>query len=331
MMINHSGQFDRVGKMYRTAAEACDAVLVDPSRLPRGNGRADVSGVHGKGDASIRRHADGRGGCVFNHKTRQCAVWRDDAGQRMSHEEYRRRKREEAIRRAEEEERECKRFSFGSETARILLRAAAPIEHHDYLNKKHVRPTCPMFGIDADEVNAVLKERGYRSDYGCFHKCFLKGFLLLIPIYRGRVLQSVELIDADGGKYFLKDAVKAGGYWMTRNAAAYQDASVIGIGEGVATVMSVDLVKGFPCVAAMDCGNLIKVAKHFRRINPRARLVILSDVGNGEKQAVDAANACHGVVALPRFTDALRTRFKTVTGGDKPTDWNDYFIATGDL
>ena len=64
MRVNHSGQFERVGKTYRTASEACDAVMVDPSRLPRGNGRADVSGVHGKGDASIRRHADGHGGCV---------------------------------------------------------------------------------------------------------------------------------------------------------------------------------------------------------------------------------------------------------------------------
>lgn len=331
MTVNHSGQFERVGKTYRMAAEACDAVQVDPSRLPRGNGRADVSGVHGKGDASIRRHADGRGGCVFNHKTRQCAVWREDAGQKMSHEERHRRNREEAIRRAEEEERERKRFSFGSETAGMLLRAATPIERHEYLMKKHVHPTCQMYGIDSDEVNAVLKERGYRNEWGGFHKCFLKGLLLLIPVYRGPVLQTVELIDADGGKYFLKDAVKSGGYWMTRNPAAYQTASVIGIGEGVATVMSVDLVKGFPCIAAMDCGNLIKVARHFRGINPRARQVILSDVGNGEMQAVDAANACHGVVALPRFTDALRTQFKKVTGGDKPTDWNDYFIATGAL
>ena len=331
MMINHSGQFERVGKTYRTASEACDAVQVDAYRLPSGNGRANVIGKHGRGDAYVKRDADNLGGLVFNHKTKEFAIWREDAGEHVSQEERRRRKRELAIMKAEEEEHERMRFSFGSETARMLLRAAAPIEHHDYLHKKHVRPTCPMFGIDADEVNAVLKDRGYRNDWGGFHKCFLKGFLLLIPIYRGRALQSVEMIDADGGKYFLKDAVKAGGYWMTRNPAAYQDASVIGIGEGVATVMSVDLVKGFPCVAAMDCGNLTSVAKYIRGINPRARLVILSDVGNGEKQAVDAANACHGGVALPRMTDAVVDRFRAITGGDKPTDWNDYFIATGEL
>lgn len=331
MTVNHSGQFERVGRLYKAAADACDAVQVDPSRLPRGNGRANVLGAHGKGDASIRLHADNRGGCVFNHKTRQCAVWREDAGQRMSREERRRRKREEVIRRAEEEERERRRFIFGSETARIILRAAAPIQSHEYLKKKHVRPICQMYGIDSEAVNDVLRERGYRNESGEFSRCFLAGFLLVIPIYRDSVIQSLELIGADGRKYFLKDAVKSGGYWMTRNPSAYLDASVIGIGEGVATVMSVDLVKGFPCVAAMDCGNLIRVAKRIRGINPRARLVILSDVGNGEQQAVDAANACHGVVALPRFTDALRTRFKTVTGGDKPTDWNDYFIATGEL
>lgn len=331
MTVQHSGQFERVGKTFGTAVEACEAVGVESSRIPRTNGRLDASGKHGKGDAAIRFHSDNRGGCVFNHKTRQCAVWRDDAGHRVSYEEYRRRERKEAIRRAEEEERERSRLSFGSETAGILLRAAAPIEQHDYLKKKHIRPTHLMYGIDADEVNAVLMERGYRNEWGGFHRCFLKGFLLLIPVWCGRVLQTVELIDADGGKYFLKGAVKSGGYWMTRNPTEYQGASVIGIGEGVATVMSVDLVKGFPCVAAMDCGNLVKVAKHFREINPRARLVILSDVGNGEKQASDAAIACHGVVALPRMTDAVVERFKAITGGGKPTDWNDYFIATGDL
>ena len=93
----------------------------------------------------LRRNADGHGGCVFNHKTRQCAVWRDDAGQRMSHEEYRRRKREEAIRRAEEEERERMRFSFGSETAGMLLRAAAPIEHHVYLYHNKKAPPVLLF------------------------------------------------------------------------------------------------------------------------------------------------------------------------------------------
>lgn len=331
MTVNHSQQFERVGKFYKSVSEACSAVQVDANTLPKKDGRANALGKHGKGDAVIRWHSDMRGGCVFNHKTRQCAVWRDDAGHRVSYEEYRRRERKEAIRRAEEEERERSRLSFGSETAEILLRAAAPIEQHDYLKKKHIRPTRQMYGIGADEVNAVLKERGYRNEWGGFHRCFLKGFLLLIPVYCGRVLQTVELIDADGGKYFLKGAVKSGGYWMTRNPTEYQGASVIGIGEGVATVMSVDLVKEFPCVAAMDCGNLVKVAKHFRDINPRARLVILSDVGNGEKQASDAAIACHGVVALPRMTDAVVERFKAITGGGKPTDWNDYFIATGDL
>ena len=331
MTFTDNQDFERVGKFHKGMAEACEVVQVDVSSAPRGNGRANTNGKHGKGDAYIRWHSDMHGGCVFNHQTRQCAVWRDDAGHRMSRDEYRRIRCEEALRHAEEEERERKRAIFGAETANILLSASKPIDGHEYLSLKHVRPLARMYGIDADEASDIFVGRGYRNSNGEPYRLGLHGFLLLIPMYLSGKLQTVEFIDAEGRKRFMKDAPKKGAHWLTRPYATYLTASKIGIAEGVATALSVDLVNGCPCVAAMDCGSLKAVAKHFRAINPRARIVILSDFGNGEKEAREAARACHGAVALPMFTDALRERFKAVTGKDNPTDWNDFYIATGEL
>ena len=76
-MINHSGQFERVGGpgfFFPSLAEAAQAVEVDASRLP--NAR---SGSHyipasvlggGRNDAGrVSFHSDGRGGRVFNFKS----------------------------------------------------------------------------------------------------------------------------------------------------------------------------------------------------------------------------------------------------------------------
>ena len=97
-MINHSGQFERVGGpgfFFPSLAEAAQAVEVDAFRLP--NAR---SGSHyipasvlggGRNDAGrVSFHSDGRGGRVFNFKSSLMAVWREDAGQRLSAIEKRR-------------------------------------------------------------------------------------------------------------------------------------------------------------------------------------------------------------------------------------------------
>ena len=55
-------------------------------------------------------------------------------------------------------------------------------------------------------------------------------------------------------------------------------------------------------------------------------------MGNGEKDARKAAGACGGRLELPIFSGELLEAFKERTGTDKaPTDWNDYYVATGDL
>ena len=87
-MINHSGQFERVGGpgfFFPSLAEAAQAVEVDASRLPNARSGshyipASVQGG-GRNDAGrVSFHSDGRGGRVFNFKTSMMAVWREAPG-----------------------------------------------------------------------------------------------------------------------------------------------------------------------------------------------------------------------------------------------------------
>jgi|GEM_PF-6739224 hypothetical protein len=65
--------------VYATPLEACDAIGVKYEEKGRGTGFARLNLIHGgKGDASIRAFADGKGGIVFNQREKTKAVWFDD-------------------------------------------------------------------------------------------------------------------------------------------------------------------------------------------------------------------------------------------------------------
>lgn len=65
-------------------------------------------------------------------------------------------------------------------------------------------------------------------------------------------------------------------------------------------------------IAALSCGNLPTVARAMRERYPAARLVILADLGNGQKDAEDAARSVGGLVAVPDF------------GPNRPDDATDF-------
>lgn len=330
------GNFKRVGKTVKTVVEAGDLVGVDVSRFDYHKTRADIAGDrHGKGDASILVNEDGRGGRVFNFKTSEFACWHDDAGRRLTFEERRQRNIEWAIRNATREEVERSETAFYSEVAYQIYRSCQKTFTHPYLTKKHVRPFMEMSVINAHEVDAINRERGLRGANPCYqidgewHR--MKGELLVIPLQIDGRLLTLEFIDAEGHKYFMKNGRKAGAYWVAHPIEEYKASDCIGIAEGVATALSVDMVKHIPCISAMDCGNLEEVSKHWFNKFPEKSFVILSDVGNGEDEAKKAGEAIGASVIKPEFTEEDVKAFKAITGSDKPTDWNDYCIATGRL
>ena len=330
---------------FKTPLESCDATTVKYIDKQYSTIFSRLNLIYGgKGDASIRAFADCNGGAVFNHKDRTYAVWFDDYkdGRELTEAQKRKLKEEmEAARRQAEAEERAK-HEKAAYYATLFYRAAVPCASHPYLNRKHVKSVGTLRQIDHSKAYDILKAYylevrgftpvGFQSRAGGF---LYKDFPLLLVPMRGDVsrIQAVQFIDCNGHKSFLYGCKKSGAYWQSEKLPEFDPDTTmtIGIGEGVATVLSVKQVKGFPVVAAMDCGNLKPVALEIKSRFPKAKILILSDVGNGEKEALEAAQAVNGQLAIPKFTDALRADFKRLAGKDNPTDFNDYYLAKGEI
>ena len=329
--------------VYATPLEACDAIGVKYEEKGYGTGFARLNLIHGgKGDASIRAFADSRGGIVFNHKERSKAVWFDDYkdGHELTEAQKRKLKAEMEAARCQAEAEERAKHERAARYAMEFYRNSTPVTIDRYLNRKHVKPTATLRSISYVKAYEILKAyyleafgytpSGFQGKGGTMLKTDKD--LLLVPM-RGDVsrVQSIQVIDETAAKAFLCGGKKKGAYWQSEKLPEFDPDTnmTIGIGEGVATVLSVKQVKGFPVVAAMDCGNLKPVALEIKSRFPKAKILILSDVGNGEKEAFEAAQAVNGQLAIPKFTDALRADFKRLTGKDNPTDFNDYYLAKG--
>ena len=330
-MTQHSGQFERVKGLFSSAYEAGQAVGARINTTPRGNCRVHVEGDKGRNFAgSIRMHSDFRGGTVFNHRTRMCASWRDDAGRKLTYEERRQANIDWAVQKAKKAEKERQDAIEGAYTASLIFKSCRPCTDHPYLRKKHITPTSTMYEIDARSVEIIMRDRGIRADVGSLYHCCMKGKLLVIPIMKKGALCSLQFITAEGKKQFMKTGSVGSAYWLSRPLEAYRLHDVIGIAEGVATARSIEMVEGIPCVASLSSGNLKNTAIAIRELFPDSNILILSDVGNGEGDAVNAGKSIGAPVAKPFFTDEIIRDFKIVTGSkDNPTDWNDYCIATG--
>lgn len=337
-------EFIKVGT-YATPLEACDAIQVKYEDKPCYSTFSRLSLIDGgKGDASIKAFSDGKGGIVFNHKDRTLAVWFDDYkdGHELTEAQKRKLKAEMEAARCQAEAEERAKHERAARYAMRFYQNSTPVTIDRYLNRKHVKPTATLRSIPY--VNALDILKAYYSEVFGYTPSGFQGKggatlktdrdLLLVPM-RGDVshVQTIQLIDETGAKAFLCGGKKKGAYWQSEKLPEFDPDTTmtIGIGEGVATVLSVRQVKGFPVVAAMDCGNLKSVALEIRTRFPKAKIIILSDVGNGEKEALEAAQSVNGQLAIPKFIDALRADFKRLTGKDNPTDFNDYYLAKGEI
>lgn len=289
-------------KFCNSPDEACNAVCVDfDGTLPdRGqNRRLNVSGdPRGVGDANIYVFPDGNGGCVTNFKSDQKTYW----------------------------------YTTGAPTVRtptphmtkigenhdplllMLWHEAEPVLSHPYLEKKCVKPNKRIRQVTRDQVKHVFGWVPWK----------LCDPLLCIPLSDGSGLVSMQFIDVNGQKRFLKDHAIAGAYWFTSKANPNKP---IGIAEGVATAINVATVNKFPVVAAMSCGNLKAVALKFRRRFPKKTIYLLADSGKGEIEANEAAYVIGAQIAVPPFTEAIKKQFIN----EIPTDFNDYYRIIGAL
>ena len=141
---------------------------------------------------------------------------------------------------------------------------------------------------------------------------------LLIPLTDGEDIHSLQFIQPDGTKRFLKGGKTRGMFYQINPLAEPEKLLIC---EGFATGATLYMDTKLPVSVAFSADNLAPVAKAMRKRYPDAEIIICGDndhakEGNpGKQAAIGAAKACGGDWVLPDFTGLPR--------GPKDTDFND--------
>ncbi|MBU9681891.1 PriCT-2 domain-containing protein [Burkholderia gladioli] len=222
-------------------------------------------------------------------------------------------------RRAREEVRQQARHAAAAREAQEIWQWARPVgPEHPYLVRKGLDPVPALRELEAPELRALL---GYAP---ASEERLLSGRVLVVPVWIGRAVSTLELIDEAGNKSSLAGGVKKGGYWIAGPApVAGEQAIPILIGEGMATMLSAHRATGWVALAALSSGNLPTVAQSVRERFPDADIVVLGEVGPGEAKARQAAEMSRARLALPAFAADARIDDKA------PTDFNDMALLSG--
>ena len=208
-------------------------------------------------------------------------------------------------RRAAEEIRQ-KEAALASQKAIEILAAASPAVSHAYLTEKQVRSHGLFI---ASSGTSIETESGREID--------ITG-RLLVPIRNpaGNVV-SLQIIDDQGGKMFLRGGKVAGGQHVIGDAKSPRP---LLIAEGYATAATVHEATGHAVAVAFNAHNLGLVAAQHRAEAPERSILIAGDddshlVRNvGRDFAVAAAQAIRGIAMIP---------------GDRSADWNDVMKTRG--
>lgn len=167
----------------------------------------------------------------------------------------------------------------------IIIKAEAKSRANDLWTKAKV-PT----------EHAYLTNKGIKA-YGIKQS----GDALVIPLRADGEIQSLQFIQADGGKKFFTGGRIKGCY---HSIGKPQD--VIYIAEGYATGASIYEALGDAVVVAFNAGNLKAVAESLRAKFPTIKLVICADddaSGVGLTKANEAAKLVNADVVMPDFGD----------------------------
>lgn len=148
-------------------------------------------------------------------------------------------------------------------------------------------------------------------------------------------IRSLQTISPEGNKKLMTQGEKSGGFFALGNTAfAYQNPNRVIIAEGLATAESALQIaqtqqdKSTLAIAAVDCGNLLKVADKIAELYPNAEKIIAADndrsteFKSGKNPGLEAARQVQAKhpdmqIFLPPAIDG------------KSTDWNDYLQKEG--
>lgn len=160
-------------------------------------------------------------------------------------------------------------------------------ENHQYLVQKKIKPPIKVWQFKDALVIPVMDLQGN--------------------------IHSLQFIQPDGQKRFLKDGAIKGNFYQIWSRKKPSDAIVIAEGFATGCTLAQHFTSDCSVIVAFNSGNLKPVAQVFREAFPGARILIAGDADDaGRKSAFKAAEAVNGDVALPIFVD-----------GEIGTDWND--------
>lgn len=332
---------------FATLEDACACVGIEPREARRHFTATNTTGQgkRGRGAGRIMQFSDGKGGMCFNWQTGRSALfYYDYNGKRPSREELRKMQAELREQRAKYERETAERQKAVSVLAGcILAEAESTADGHEYLRRKCLEiehPWRALRCISIAKAQELINQAAIKQEDDCGQVLRGSGRLLVVPLSDAAgAVWSVQLIDEEGKKTFLKGGRKKGLLWCPDGLPFDAGADgVIGIAEGVATAMSVTKLYGVPCVAAIDAGNLSPAAETMRKRFPNHALAFYADrdpSGVGEEKARSAALLLQGrgaqcSVLLPPFTPDFDAAFTERTG-KAPTDFNDFWMMWSEL
>ena len=328
--------------IFSNLDDACRCVGVEAnSRGGSGFIAANIADDrHGKGDGRIKYFQDGSGGVVLNMKTGGKALffYNHCEGQKVSRAVFEAQREETRKRRELEARQEAKRHEAVAALAAKIMMAAHMSHGHPYLKRKHVLgfEGVPSREIDRDQAQALINAAEIPYLDGRQHLGYCERRLLCIPLTDGEgKLWSVQFIDTRGRKSFLKGGRTKGLTWVPEGFIHNpKRTEAMALCEGVATALSVQRMYRVPCMAGIYAKNLKAAALNLRAAFPRAPIWLCADRDANQTGEIAAREAACTVpnaqlCICPGFTDGELKKFKEITGGDKPTDYNDLMIARG--
>ena len=232
-------------------------------------------------------------------------VWRADLGRELSvAEEMAHKRRMQESRKAAEQARELRQGSAADTAQTIWDGATEADSEHAYLKAKEIEP---------HGVRVTGDGR------------------LIVPMYIGSDIASLQFIDANGGKKFLGSGAVAGAYYIVGDPSH----GTIVICEGYADACSIHQETGQPALCSFSAGNMPAAAVYAKTLN--ASLVIFADndeSGTGEKFGKLAAQGTSARFLMPPI-DGMDASDYHLAGHDlsalifPPQD--DYLIAADDF
>jgi phage/plasmid primase-like uncharacterized protein len=251
----------------------------------------------GAGGDVVKFHMD-RHGMTFPNAAKDLGAWAGNgqaenspdviaARQKWEHEQAEAKNRRE-------EERAKGQAEAAAISVKIISRAEPVGPFHPYLVKKKIRPTDTLREIHVGQLVHYLDYAPKEDDVP------LSGRLLIVPVKVGDAISSLEFIDEQGRKSAVWRGNKTGGYWATQKLPDGDgEGLTLLCGEGMATVTSAAASSGLIGIAALTHTNLARVAAMLRGRYPRAKIIMLGDLGIGEESAKAAAQDVGGYLAVP--------------------------------